>query len=85
MSVEPSPSYGALQAIIDDLFEDKARDYTVRRLDVVISAESGDLPADLQEIVNLLPPGDFTRQKLCDQLNSAIGGHAWGQVYGTVE
>ena len=85
MSVEPSPSYGALQSIIDDLFEDKPRTFTVRRLDVVIAAESSDLPADLMEIVSLLPPGEFTRQRLCDQLNSAIGGHAWGQVYGTVE
>lgn len=85
MSVQPSPAYGALQAIVDDLFEDKPYDYEVRRLDVVIAAEAGDLPADLLEIVSLLPPGEFTRVRLCDQLNSAIGGHAWGQVYGTVE
>lgn len=85
MSVEPSPSFGALQAIVDDLFESMPPDYEVRRLDVVIAAEAGDLPADLQEIVSLLPPGEFTRVRLCDQLNSAIGGHAWGQVYGTVE
>ena len=55
------------------------------RLDVVLAAESGDLPADLQEVANLLPPGNYTRTRLCDQLNSIIGGHAWGQVYGTVE
>ena len=85
MSVEPSPSFGALQSVVDELFEDKPRGFTVRRLDVVVTAESSDLPADLLEIVNLLPPGDFTRQRLCDQLNSSIGGHAWGQVYGTVE
>ena len=85
MSVQPSSSYGALQAIVDDLFEGMPSDYEVRRLDVVMVAEAGDLPADLQEIVNLLPPGTFTRVRLCDQLNSAIGGHAWGQVYGTVE
>ena len=85
MSVEPSPAYGALQAIVDELFEDMASDYTVRRLDVVIAAEANDLPVDLQEIVNLLPPGDYTRKRLCDQVNSAIAGHAWGLVYGTVE
>lgn len=85
MSVEQSPSYGALQAIVDDLYEDRDRDYVVRRLDAVIAAESGDLPDDLLEVVNLLPPGEYTRQRLCDQLNSAIVGHAWGQVYGTVE
>ena len=46
---------------------------------------TNDLPDDLQEIVSLLPPGSYTRERLCDQLNSAIGGHAWGQGYGTVE
>jgi len=85
MSVEPSPAYGALQIIVDDLFEDASEDYEVRRLDVVLAAESGDLPGDLLEVVTLLPPGTFTRIRLCDQLNSIIGGHAWGQVYGTVE
>ena len=85
MAVEPDPSFGALQVVIDDLFEDKPRDFRVRLLDVVVAAEAGDLPADLLEIVNLLPPGEFTRQRLCDQLNSSINGHAWGLVYGTVE
>ena len=85
MSVEPSPDFGALQAIVDDLFGGTERDYEVRRLDAVLAAEASDLPADLMEIVNLLPPGNYTRIRLCDQLNSAIGGHAWGQVYGTVE
>lgn len=85
MSVEPNHAYGALQAIVDDLYEGMSRGHEVRRLDVVIAAEAGDLPADLLEIVNLLPPGMFTRARLCDQLNSAIVGHAWGLVYGTVE
>lgn len=85
MSVQPSPDYGALQIIVNELFDDMAWDFEVRRLDVVIAAESNDLPADLLEIVNLLPPGTYTRERLCDQLNSSIGGHAWGQVYGTVE
>ena len=85
MSVEPSPAYGALQIIVDDLFEGAPEDHEVRRLDVVLAAETGELPADLLEVVTLLPPGTFTRIRLCDQLNSIIGGHAWGQVYGTVE
>ena len=85
MSVQPSPSYGALQSIIDSLFEGKPHDFRVRRLDVVIAAESADLPDDLLEIVNLLPPGDYTRERMCTQLNSSIAGHAWGQVYGTVQ
>ena len=85
MSVEPSPDYGALQRVVEELFEDKPEDFEVRRLDVVLAVESGDLPADLQEVANLLPPGMYSRLRLCDQLNSIIGGHAWGQVYGTVE
>jgi len=85
MSVEPSPDFGALQLIVDDLYEGMPRDYEVRRLDVVIAAESSDLPDDLLEVVTLLPPGYYTRGRLCDQLNSSIVGHAWGQVYGTVE
>ena len=57
---------------------------TVRRLDAVLAAEAADLPEDLLRVVWLLPPGDYTRERLCTQLNSAITGHAWGQVYGTV-
>ena len=79
-----SEHYGALQAVVDGLFVDPAVK-KVRRLDVVLAAEAADLPDDLREIISLLPPGAYTRQRLCDQLNSAIGGHAWGQVYGTVQ
>ena len=94
---EKSPYYGALQQMVDSLFEDLTEEERVaeqagipgarkvRRLDVILAAESIDLPDDLREIVNLLPPSSFTRRRLCDQLNSSIGGHAWGQKYGTVE
>lgn len=85
MSVQPSEDYGALQLLVDELFEDMPADHEVRRLDVVVLAESYDLPDDLLEIAKLLPPGNYTRGRLCDQLNSAIVGHAWGQVYGTVD
>lgn len=77
-----SPHYGVLQDLVDSLFLEAK---TVRRLDVVLAAEASDLPEDLMEIVGLLPPGTFTRQRLCDQFNSSINGHAWGQVYGTVQ
>ena len=79
-----SPHHGALQAVVDALFQDPGV-RQVRRLDVVVAAESADLPEDLLEIVRLLPPGTYTRQRLCDQVNSALSGHAWGQVYGTVQ
>ncbi|OUO89025.1 hypothetical protein B5F40_11565 [Gordonibacter sp. An230] len=80
-----SPHYGALQDVVDAVYADKGPKDAVRRLEVVVAAEAADLPCDLMEVVNLLPPGSYTRQRLCDQLNSSIGGHAWGQVYGTVE
>ena len=75
-----SPHYGALQDVVDSLYLGLGPKEKLRRLDIVVAAEAADLPDDLAEIVNLLPPGSYTRQ-----LNSAIGGHAWGQVYGTVQ
>ena len=84
-NIQKSPYYGALQSIVDSLFEEGVDEGTViRRLDVVLAAESADLPGDLEEIVSLLPPGPYTRRRLVDQLNSSINGHAWGQVYGSV-
>ncbi|HIS40674.1 MAG TPA: hypothetical protein IAC12_07600 [Candidatus Aphodovivens avistercoris] len=81
-----SPRYGTLQNIVDALYASAdSKDYAVRRLDVILAAEAADPGEELMEVVRLLPPGSYTRQRLCDQLNSAIGGHAWGQVYGTVE
>ena len=81
-NLERSEDYGALQRVVDALF--KESDFA-SRLDVVIMAESFDLTSDLLEIVGLLPSGTYSRQSLCTQLNSSISGHAWGQVYGTVE
>ena len=78
-----SEHYGQLQRVVDSVFADGRK--FVRRLDVVVAAESFDLPDVLDEIIAWLPPGTFTRQRLGAQLTSAIGGHAWGQVYGTVE
>lgn len=84
-NITRSPDYGVLQDVVDSLFAGRGPLDEVRRLDVVLAGEAGDLPADLLEVISLLPPGNYTRQRLCDQLNSSIGGHAWGQVYGTVE
>ena len=81
---ERSEYYGALQDIVDALFAQYG-DLDPTIADVVVAAEAADLPDELLRIVTLLPPGDYTRQRLCTQLNSAIAGHAWGQVYGTVE
>ncbi len=82
MAVERSEDYGALQKVVDALY---AHARTVSRLDVVLGAEAADLPRDLMEVVELLPPGTYTRERLCTQLNSSIGGHGWGYVYGNVK
>jgi len=71
-----------LQRFVDSLFAESGR---VSRLDAVIRSEALDLPEDLVGIVTLLPPGAYTRQRLCDQLNSALKGHGWTGRFGTVE
>lgn len=76
------PDHGVLQRFVDSLFAEKDR---VVRLDAVVRAETMDLPPDLLDVVNLLPPGSYTRQRLCDQINSSLIGHGWGRLYGTVE
>lgn len=74
--------FGELQRLIDGLYTGRT---AVDRLDLVVQAEILDLSPDLMEIVNLLPPGIYERQRLCDQLNSALAAHGWGGIYGTVE
>ena len=71
-----------LQRFVDSLYRDARR---VSRLDAVIRSEALDLPMELQGIVELLPPGTYARQALCDQLNSALKGHGWTSAYGTVD
>ena len=74
--------YGELQRLVDSLYSNK---HEIDRLDLVVQAEILDLPADLMEIVTLLPPGIYERSRLCDQLNSYLAAHGWGSLYGTVE
>ena len=74
--------FGELQSLVDAFY---ATHEVVDRLDLVMQAEVLDLDPDLLEIVNLLPPGRYERQRLCDQLNSALAAHGWGGTYGTVE
>lgn len=80
--LERSESYGELQRVVDYVYKNGP---IAERLDVIIAAETFDIHADLREIVDLLPPGAYTRVALCAQLNSSIAGHGWGYVYGTVE
>ena len=74
--------FGDLQRLVDGLFTDRK---AIDRLDLIVPAAIVDLAPDLMEIVNLLPPGIYDRQALCDQLNSALAAHGWGATYGTVE
>ena len=74
--------FGDLQRLVDSMFIGRE---TIDRLDLVVQAEILDLGDDLMEIVTLLPPGVYDRQRLCDQLNSALAAHGWGSTYGTVE
>jgi hypothetical protein len=71
-----------MQRMIDSLYREST---SVSRLDVVVRAEAMDLPDEVRALVDLLPPGTYKRQRLCDQLNSAIVGHGWGGSLGTVE
>ncbi len=81
-----SEDYGELQRLVDSLFAPGVSSAaTVSRLDVELRAEILDLADDLMEVVGALPPRTYTRQRLCDQLNSCLVARGWGTVYGTVE
>ena len=81
-----SEDYGELQRLVDSLFAPGVSSAaTVSRLDVELRAEILDLSGDLMEVVGALPPRSYTRQRLCDQLNSCLVARGWGTVYGTVE
>lgn len=77
-----SEDYGVLQDLVDTLFARKAR---VSRLELVTLAESHDVCADVMEVCELMPPGDYARGELADQMNSIVTAHGWGLTYGTVE
>ena len=81
MAREKSPDYGVLQEFIDRLFDGR-EDYM--RLEVVLEGEAYGLNSELMEVLNLLPPGLYTRDRLCSQINSSLPSHGWGYVYGAV-
>jgi len=78
----PTEDRELVERFLDSLFRDTK---TVRRLDVVLRAQTYDLPEILMDMVNNLPPVPYTRHRLADQLNSAIIGHGLSRRYGTVE
>ncbi len=81
MAREKSSDYGVLQEFIDRLFIGR-EDYM--RLEVVLEGEAYGLNSELMEVLNLLPPGLYTRDRLCSQINSSLSSHGWGYVYGAV-
>lgn len=83
MGMFQAEEFGDLQRLVDGMFAGGRS--TVDRLDLMVQAEILDLAPDLMEIVELVPPGVYERQRLCDQLNSALAAHGWGAAYGTVE
>lgn len=78
--------YSELQRLVNSVFpRGISSSATVSRFDVVLRAETMDLGGDLMEVVSSLPSRRYTRQRLCDQLNSIVTARGWGNVYGTVE
>ncbi|WP_072372268.1 hypothetical protein [Thermophilibacter mediterraneus] len=85
-AVPRSEDYGELQRVVNAVFAPGISSRaTATKLDVVSRAEIFDLCEDLREVVEALPSRTYTRQRLCDQINSILIGHGWGAVYGTVE
>lgn len=81
-----SEDFGELQRLVNSLFAPGvSAAATVSKLDVELRAEMLDLCAELREVAGSLPPRTYTRQRLCDQINSIVVAHGWGNVYGTVE
>ena len=81
-----SEDYGELQRVVNAVFAPGVSSRaTATKLDVVGRAEIFDLCEDLREVVEALPSRTYTRQRLCDQINSILIAHGWGSVYGTVE
>jgi hypothetical protein len=79
----PNDDREMLQRFLDNLFRQSKQ---VSRLDVIVRAETLDLDSDLMPLIENLPSGfSYTRQRLADQLNSAIVGHGWSRRYGTVD
>ena len=73
----------SLQRLVDKLFPEPGG--SVTRLDVTLWADILDLPDILETVILALPPVHYTRQRLCDQLNSALVGHGLSRIIATVD
>ena len=57
---------------------------SVTRFEVVSCSDSFDLPSELREVVEALPPGAYTRIRLCINLNSILSARCLTREFGTV-
>ncbi len=58
---------------------------THTRFEVVSAADTVGLPSELMEAVEALAPGDYTRIRLCINLNTILSARDLTFEYGTVE
>ncbi|MBE0476456.1 MAG: hypothetical protein IBX62_05095 [Coriobacteriia bacterium] len=75
-------THTVVERMLDHLFQDQR---AVSRYRILQQAEAMSLPAEVLALFDLLPPGEFTRRRLVDQLNSAIVGHGMGATLGTFD
>lgn len=72
----------ALGRMLDHLYRTER---LVPRWRIVQQVEVMDLPSYVAMLFDLLPPGDYTRRRLADQLNSAIVGRGLARRLGTLD
>lgn len=71
-----------LGRMLDRIYADRR---SLPRMEIISTAETMSLPEDVLAIFGLLPPGDYTRRRLVDQLNSAIVAQGRGYSLGTLD
>ena len=81
-NIPANEDYGVLQDLVDGLF---GRSPLVSRIELITQAEIHDVSPEVMEVVELMPPGTYTRAQMADQMNSVITAHGWGMTLGTVE
>lgn len=72
----------ALRRMLDRLYAERS---AIPRLDLIAAAETMSLAEETLGLFALLPPGEYTRQRLVDQLNSAIVAQGKGFTFGTLD
>ena len=81
-TVPRGEEFGVLQELVDATFR---RSELASNMDLLMQAQTHDVGDDIMEVVELMPPGRYSRDQMCDQMNSIITAHGWGLTYGTVE